>query len=783
MSVYIKKVAVIGAGVMGSGIAAHIAGAGIPVLLLDIVPPHLSDGDKKNGLSEESPKFRNAFAESGRDKVCDPKARLAYSKETKERIEIGNLSDDLEKLRSCDWIIEVIVERLDVKERLFNTISPYLHDRAIVSSNTSGISIEAISNSLPDHLRGRFMGTHFFNPTRYMKLFEIIPSKESKVENIQAMKEFASRRLGKGVVEARDTPNFIANRIGAHAAISAMQLTAKYGLTVQQSDAILGSPVARARTATFKTADLVGLDIGGHVAENVINNSKDDGEIKAYQVPAFAKRLIDKGYLGDKTGSGYYKKVRTKDGTQRFYWDYNKDDYVTMEPLKIEAVQMAMKERTSAWRVKKMVWGDDQANVLAWQAVKANLLYTAAKAPEIATDYTEIDKAMKWGYNWELGPFEIWDAIGVQASVERMEAEGDLVPAWVKDRLAQGKTTFYTDAVVKTPYIVLANDDYEIISQNDDAALKNIGDGVACLEFRTRGNTVTEGIAQMIAKSLTIVEEGDYKGLLLANEGKHFSAGANLAFILEMITGGQWDALEAAIHTFQYTNLAMKYASKPVVSAPHGMTLGGGAEMSLHTSAQVAHAETYMGLVELGVGLVPAGGGCKELLVRMMARSGPKTALNLSLASQAAMEVIAMAEVSTSGQNAGEIGFLGGHDRVCVSKDYLIDEAKRSLINLYDQGFSPKHKQAIMVGGTTTKATLQIGLKGMEEGRFISPYDAFLAEKVVHILCGGDVNSKTTVSEEWILELEKEAFLSLCGQTKTKERIGYMLKTGKPLRN
>lgn len=783
MSVYIKKVAVIGAGVMGSGIAAHIAGSGIPVLLLDIVPPQLSEGDKRKGLTEESFEFRNKFAETGKEKVCDPKARLAFSKETRERIETGNLTDDLEKLRACDWIIEVIVERLAVKEKLFNRIAPYIHDKAILSTNTSGISIDAISKSIPEELRGRFMGTHFFNPTRYMKLFEIIPGKETKPENMEAMKVFATHRLGKGVVEARDTPNFIANRIGAHGAISAMQLTEKYGLTVVQSDAILGTPVARARTATFKTADLVGLDIGGHVAQNVISNSTDEAEIRAYQVPKFAEDLIKKGYLGDKSGGGYYKKVSTKKGFDRFYWDYIKEEYVPMEAFKIAGVQLAMKERTPGKRVKAMVWGQEEANQFAWEAVKANLLYTASKANEIATDYKEIDNGMKWGYNWELGPFEIWDAIGVVESVKRMEDEGEIVPTWVKDRLAEGKNHFYDDTSLKTPYINLNSKAVATITKNDDAVLKNIGDGVACLEFKTRGNTVTEGIAHMIKESLRLVEEGDYKGLLLANEGKNFSAGANLALIMEMITEENWKALEEAIHTFQYTNLAMKRSSKPVVAAPHGMTLGGGAEMSLHTASQLAHAETYMGLVELGVGLIPAGGGCKELLVRMMAQSGPQTMLNRTLATQAAMEAIAMAKVSTSGQNAGEIGFLGAQDRVCMSQDYLIDQAKRTLINLYDQGFIARGKQQIIVGGTTTKATLQIGLSGMKEGRFISAYDAFLADKVVHILCGGDVVTGTAVSEEWILELEKEAFLSLCGETKTKERIGYMLKTGKPLRN
>lgn len=783
MSIYIKKAAVIGAGVMGSGIAAHIAGAGIPVLLLDIVLPQLSDDDQKKGLTLESPAFRNKLAETGKQKVCDPKARLAYSQDIKARIETGNLSDDLEQLTSCDWIIEVVVERLDVKEKLFNTIAPYIHDKAILSTNTSGISIAAIAKSLPEELQGRFMGTHFFNPTRYMKLFEIIPGPETRPENIEAMKVFATRRLGKGVVEARDTPNFIANRIGAHGAISAMQLTEKYGYTVQYSDAILGTPVARPKTATFKTADLVGLDIGGHVAQNVIEHASDEAEIKAYQVPAFANRLIELGHLGDKSGSGYYKKVRTPEGTQRFYWDYRKEEYIPLEAVKIPAVLAAMKARTPQQRVNAMVWGDDQANQFAWEAVKANLLYTAARAPEIAADFKAIDNGMKWGYNWELGPFEIWDAIGVAASVKRMEDEGDVVPVWVKERLAAGKTNFYDDATIKTPYLNLNASEVTVLAENDDAMLKNIGDGVACLEFRTKGNTVTAGIAEMIMDSLKLVEAGDYKGLVLANEGKNFSAGANLAFIMEMISGGQWDDLEAAIHSFQYTNLAMKRCHKPVVAAPHGMTLGGGAEMSLHTVSQVAHAETYMGLVELGVGLVPGGGGCKELLVRMMEKSGPKTALNLTLATQAAMEDIAMAKVSSSGQNAAELGFLGARDRVCMSQDYLIEEAKRTVINLYDQGFIPNLKADIVVGGTTTKATLQIGLAGMAQGRFISAYDAYLAGKVVHILCGGDVNTGTAVSEEWILELEKEAFLSLCGETKTQERIGYMLKTGKPLRN
>lgn len=627
------------------------------------------------------------------------------------------------------------------------------------------------------------MGTHFFNPTRYMKLFEIIPGKETLPENIEAMKEFATHRLGKGVVEAKDTPNFIANRIGAHAAVSAMQLTEDYGFNIQKSDMLLGEVVARPKTATFKTADLVGLDIGYHVSQNVIDNTADEAERQAYRLPAYAKRLIELGCLGNKTGSGYYKKVRTAEGTKRFYWDYTKEEYVPLDALKIDSVQEAMKENTIQKRIKAMVWGNSAENKFVWDVVKANLLYTSAKAFEIADDYREIDNGMKWGYNWELGPFEIWDAIGVSEAVERMENEGEIVPVWVKERLAVGKNTFYDENHAEAPYVILSSNKYEIIAENNDAALKNLGDGVACLEFRTKGNTVTEGVANMIMNSLKIVEEGDYKGLVLANQGKNFSAGANLAYLMEIIKSGKWADMEHAIHTFQYTNLAMKHCSKPVVAAPHGMTLGGGAEMSLHTAAQVAHAETYMGLVELGVGLVPGGGGCKELLVRMMENSGDKTALNLTVATQHAMEAIAMAKVSTSGHNAVEIGLLGTKDRICMSQDFLIDEAKQTAINLYDQGFRPDSNREVCVGGTTTKATLETGLYGMEKGRFISPYDAFLAKKVVHILCGGDVISGTKVSEEWLLELEKEAFLSLCGEAKTQERILHMLRTGKPLRN
>lgn len=783
MSFSINKAAVIGAGVMGASIAAHIAGAGIPVLLLDIVPKELTEEEKAKGLTDKSADFRNRFACSGKSKVADPKARAIYHKELADMIEVGNLTDDLDKLGDCDWIVEVIIENLKVKQELLNNISKYVKPGAIISSNTSGISINEIAEALPPDRRESFLGTHFFNPPRYMKLFEIIPARHTLPECVSFMREFATRKLGKGVVNAKDTPNFIANRIGVQAYAAVMRLTEKYGYSIQKADLISGEAMGRPRSATFKTGDIVGLDIVEHVAGNVIDNTTDEKEIMEYTVPQYFEKLVSMGSLGDKTGGGFYKKLGSGSEAQRYVWDYKKEQYVEQSEEKVEAVEKALGLKNAADRIKTLVWGDAEENRFAWEAVKSNLLYAAGRIPEIADDYREIDNGMKWGFNWELGPFEIWDAVGLKEAAARMKAEGEHIPAWVEDRIAGGKYRFYDSSMPEAPYIVLSSPGYKVIKGNEGAVLKDIGDGVACLEFRTKGNTVTDDLVLMLSEAVREVERGDYKGMVVANHSKNFSAGANLMQVAQLAQDKEWDRLEAMVKNFQYANMAMKYCKKPVVTAAHGMTLGGGAEMAMHSYLQVAHAETYMGLVELGVGLVPGGGGCKELLLRSTEGMEAAPVAELVNHVKRAWENIAMAKVSGSAHEAVKLGYMKGCDRIAMNLDYQADDAKEAVIALYDVGFRPNRQKDIRVTGRTGKAAIQVIIDAMKEGRFISEYDAFLAQKVAVVLTGGNALPGMTVPEDRILELEREAFLSLCGEARTQERIKHMLVKGKPLRN
>lgn len=783
MSFSINKVAVLGAGVMGASIAAHIVGAGIPVYLLDIVPNKLTEEEKAKGLTFESLEFRNRFSNAGKSRVADPKFRAIYHKELASMIKVGNLTDNLGWLNDCDWIIEVVLEDISVKQNLMKIILKYLKPGSIVSSNTSGVSINEIVRDMPLEFRQHFMGTHFFNPPRYMKLFEIIPSKDTLPEYINYMRKFATKKLGKGVVTAKDTPNFIANRIGVQAYTAVMRLTEKYGYSIPKSDIITGEVMGRPRSATFKTGDIVGLDIVGHVANNVINNTNNEKEIQEYSIPNYFKNLVSKGCLGNKTNGGFYKKVKSEKGIQKLVWDYKQGEYTDLGEEKIEAIEEISKLKTAEEKISALVWGDKEENKFAWEAVKSNLLYSANRAPEIANDFKEIDNGMRWGFNWELGPFQIWDAIGVKESVERIKKEGETIPKWIEERMANGKTKFYDDSSTEIPFIVLSSPKLTVVKENRDAVLKNIGDGVACLEFKTKGNAITEDLMHMINNSVKEVEQGDYKGLLIANHSKNFSVGANLVQMAGLAQAKEWNKLETMIREFQYANMSIKYCKRPIVVAPHGMTLGGGTEIALHSHMQVSHAETYMGLVELGVGLVPGGGGCKELLFRSVKGSEKASISELINRIKKIWENISMAKVSSSAYDAVELGYMKASDKIAMNLDYQINDAKEAVIALYDIGFRANMKKDIRLTGKTGAAAIQVIIDNMKEGRFISEYDAFLAKKVSEILTGGNVLPGTIVSEDRILELERETFLSLCGEAKTQERIKYMLIKGKPLRN
>ncbi|SHI85341.1 3-hydroxyacyl-CoA dehydrogenase [Dethiosulfatibacter aminovorans DSM 17477] len=779
MSYDIKKVAVLGSGVMGAGIAAHVAGAGIPVCLLDIVPNKLNEKEEAKGLTLESPVVRNRIAQAGKDKVLNPKARAIYDKDFGDMIEVGNLRDNMDMLGDCDWIIEVIVENLDIKKNLMKQIGEHRKPGSIVTTNTSGVSVNRISEDMPLEFRQHFLGTHFFNPPRYMNLFELIPGEDTLPSLFEFMSEFGTRRLGKGVVVAKDTPNFIGNRIGTYSVVNVISLMEKYGYDIPKIDQLTGPIMGRPKTATFRTVDMVGLDILQHVAQNVVDNVDDEAERKRFEVPEFFKELVTMGHLGDKTRKGFYQKVKTEKGKQTLVWDIAKKEYVAFVPEKSEVVEAAKKEKNS---LKALISGEKDENQFAWEAIKNVLLYSAGRVPEIADDYKEIDNAMKWGFNWKKGPFQIWDSIGFEESVERMKKEGETIPSWIEERISAGEKSFYSEESIETPYIRIASPKNKTVLDNGDASLVDIGDGVLCLEFKSKGNTVTDRVIDTIHRSIEIVEK-DYNGMVVGNQGGNFSAGANLASIGQMIAGNKWKELEDLVYRFQKANMALKYCRKPVVAAPYGMTLGGGAEIAMHTHAIAAHAETYMGLVEVGVGLVPGGGGNKELLIRNTENLGKVNLGELTGHVKKTWETIAMAKVSGSAHEAVRNGLVRKSDRVVMSRDYLIDEAKDSVLYLHEGGFRPLQRKPLKVVGTNGKAAIQYVIEFMKEGGFISEYDAYIADKIAHILTGGNVPAGSYVSEEYMLEIEKEAFVSLCGEEKTQQRIEYMLKKGKPLRN
>lgn len=774
-----KKVCVLGAGTMGSGIAAHIVGAGIPVCLLDIAPKELTEKEKAKGLTIDSFQVRNRFAIAGKERVTNPKTKSIYEKTLGDMIQVGNYDDNMDMLRECDWIIEVIVEDLEVKKNFMKQIDKYRKKGTIVSSNTSGVSIDKIVEDMPLEFRQHFLGTHFFNPPRFMKLFELIPGKDTLPEIGRFMADFATERLGKGIVLAKDTPNFVANRIGTYALENVIQLMDKYGYDIPKLDQLTGPIIGRPKSATFRTIDMVGLDIFYHVIGNVINNIDDEGEKEQLKIPKVVEDLIVKGYLGDKTKQGFYKKVKTENRTQTLVWDVKKGDYVPVIKEKVEAVEKAINEEN---KLKAIVFGEAEENKFVWELIKNVLLYSARKVPEIAEDYREIDNAMMWGFNWEIGPFAIWDAIGFEESIKRMKQEGEDIPKWIQERLDNGKFKFYDLNKLDMPYIIISSPKNLVVKENNGAALVDIGEGVACLQFKTKGNTITNDVIEMINLSVEEVEE-NYKGLVIGNQSKNFSPGANLADIGKWISNKEWKSIENMCDAFQKANMTLKYCRKPVVAAPYGMTLGGGAEITMHTYKVAAHAETYMGLVELGVGLIPAGGGTKELLTRSIQESGNVSIGEVLPSLRKAWNTIVMKKVSGSAHDAMKKGYLRNSDLIVMNKDYLIDEAKKMVIYLADIGFRPLQKKGVTVLGTTGRAALQYDTDFLQRGGFITEYDAYIANKVVYVITGGNVSKGVILTEDQILQLEKEVFLSLCGEEKTKQRIDYMLRYGKQLRN
>ncbi len=795
----IKKVAVLGAGVMGSTIAAHLANAGLDVLMLDIVPRELTEEEKKKGLTLEDKAVRNRIAANALENLKKMKPAALYVKDYIKNIEIGNFEDDMGRISECDWVIEVVVENLDIKKKLLTEkVVPNISKEAILSSNTSGLSINTMAEFVPDDLKKRFLVTHFFNPPRYMRLMEIVPSKYTDPEVVKFMADFISFRLGKGIVYAKDTPNFIANRIGVYLMFAAIKHMKELGLSVEEVDTIAGPAMGFPKTAVFRLADLVGVDTLVHVAKNtyeLLDPSVDD-EREIYKVPEFLENMVKNGLLGNKTGKGFYYKEK-KDGKKViYYYDIETQEYKQTTKPKFASVEAAKQGKTLKEKINILINGKDKAAEFAWRLLRDALIYSFKRIPEIADDVVNIDNAMKWGYNWSLGPFELFDVVGVERFIERAKADGLKVPEGL-----EGIESFYKFENGKEYYFDVIGREYKekprkethisleilkktghLVESNSGASIIDLGDGVFNLEFHTKMNAIGAEIVSMARKAIKRAEE-EGVALVIANQGKLFSAGANLALIAASIAEGAFDDIYMAVKQFQDMTMGFKYSRVPVVAAPFQITVGGGCETCLHSDAIVAHAETYMGLVEIGVGLIPAGGGTKEMALRAIDIVKRFKAPDVTPFIAKYFENIAMAKVSTSAREAFELGYMDESDSVTMDIDNLIYDAKQVALALARNYRPSKPATDIPAPGRDVFATIKNLLWTMWKGGYISEYDKKIAEKIAYVMTGGDVAPATMISEEYLLELEREAFLSLCGERKTIERIQHMLKTGKPLRN
>lgn len=799
----IERVAVLGSGVMGAKIAAHFANAGIPSFLLDIVPKELNQEEKQKGLSLSSQQVRNRLAKEGLEEAKKAKPAAFFSPELSDLITVGNFEDNIEWIKQSDWIIEVVVERLDIKRQVFKMVDQVRNKETIVTSNTSGIPISSIAEGLSDDFQRHFCGTHFFNPPRYMKLLEIIPASKTLPEVTEFLSEFCERRLGKGIVYCKDTPNFIANRVGVFSMLYAVKSMLEDGFTIEEVDLLSGPVTGKPKSAVFRTADLVGLDTLAHVANNLYDAVPDDEMREVFRLPDFIKEMIKNKWLGDKTRQGFYKTTKLSDGQKEILaLDYNTMQYRPSQRPKFPSVDLNKSTEDIKQRIKALTFTNDRAGKFIWKNLSSILLYSANRVPEITEDIVNIDNAMKWGFNWELGPFETWDAIGLEPSLRRMKEDGHPVPELVENLLSTGHNSFYTalngrkfffdwhtckpKAEPAKPGIILLpslKDQNKEIKKNSGASLIDLGDGVACLEFHSKMNTIGEDILQMIQSSLNEVAK-NFQGLVIGNQAQNFSVGANLMLILMQAQDENWDELDLAVRLFQKVTMGIKYSERPVVVAPYSMTFGGGCEISLSAPKIHSAAELYMGLVELGVGLIPAGGGTKEMLLRNISHIPLDSTADLFPFVKRAFETIGMAKVSTSAKDAKNLGYLREDDSYSISQDYLIADAKKAVLALSEAGYAkPAPLKKIPVLGEPALANLKIGIHLMKEAGYISEYDAHIGGKLANILCGGPLSSKAFVSEQYLLDLEREAFLSLLGERKTQERIKYMLEKGKPLRN
>jgi len=799
----LQKVAILGAGTMGARIAAHFANAGFPCLLLDIVP------------KDSAPADRNKIVLGGLEAAKKTRPAAFFTQALASRITIGNFEDDLQRISDADWIIEVVAESLEIKCNLLAKVSQFRKSGSLVTTNTSGLPVHLIAQGLPDEFQQHWAGTHFFNPPRYMKLVEIIPGPKTSPEVLSTLSEFCDRSLGKGVVIAKDTPNFIANRIGTFSMLNALRLMSSLGMTVEEVDACTGPAVGWPKSATFRTADIVGLDVLTHVVQNIYETAPNDESRETYKIPAFVEEMARRGWLGDKTGQGFYKKVKGAGEKEILTLDLNTLEYRPRQKARFGSIEAGKAVEDTPERLRSLMTPlfegqkTDKAQQFIWGGLSEMCLYAGRRMPEISDSIIDVDRAMRWGFAWELGPFEIVDALGLPAFAEQIKKEGRALSPIFQKALAGGRKSFYESAAGVTSVFDLATgllkkiegpagililktlkDAGREVERNSGASLVDLGDGVVCCEFHSKMNAIGSDLIAMLHKGLKRLET-DFDAMVIANQAANFSVGANLMLVLVAAQEQEWDEIHMAVKQFQNVNLAIKYAAKPVVAAPQGMALGGGCEIGLHVAKIHAAAEAYIGLVEVGVGLIPGGGGTKEMLIRANENAASGDDLDLFHTLKPVFENIATAKVGASAEECRDLGYLRRNDSISMNRERLVADAKQTALGLSRAGWKPASSSwqqgaqttQIKVLGESFLAAAKMAIHLMTRGGYASDYDAHVARKLANILAGGSLSAPQFVNEQYVLDLEREAFVSLCGEKKTQERIAHTLKTGKPLRN
>ena len=807
MKISIQKAVVLGAGTMGARIAAHFANAGLPCVLLDMVPP-----DLKPGMPASE---RNRFARNGIEAAKKSRPAAFFSASLADKISIGNFADDLGRCAEADWIIEVVAENMEIKRNLLARVAQFRKPEAIVTTNTSGLPVQLIAEGLPEDFQRHWAGTHFFNPPRYLKLVEIIPGPKTAPAVVETLTDFCDRRLGKGVVVAKDTPNFIANRIGTFSMLNALRLMGELGMTVEEVDACTGPAVGWPKSATFRTADIVGLDVLIHVVKNIYETAPNDESRERYKVPVMVEEMARRGWLGDKTGQGFYKKVKGEGEKEILTLDVHTMEYRARQKARFPSLEAGKTIDDTRQRLRALVGAilegqkGDKAQQFLWGALSETCLYAARRVPEISDNIVEVDRAVRWGFGWELGPFEMMDALGLEAFAGQVNKDGRELPALIEKVLASSRKGFYQSEKGTTTVFDLSaagakkveeptgiiilktlKEAGREVERNSGASLIDLGDGVVCCEFHAKMNAIGADLIAMIHKGLKRLDT-DFDAMVIANQAVNFSVGANLMLVLVGAQEQEWDELHLAVKQFQNANLAIKYAKKPVVAAPQGLALGGGCEISLHAAKIHSAAEAYVGLVETGVGLIPGGGGTKEMLIRANEHAASREDLDLFHALKPVFENVAMAKVGTSAEECRELGYFRREDSYSMNTQRLVADAKETALGLARSAWKPlaaswqegAQSTQIKVLGEQFLSGAKLAIHLLVRGGYASQYDAVVARKLANILAGGPLTSPQMVSEQYVLDLEREAFVSLCGEKKTQDRIAHTLKTGKPLRN